>query len=292
MKISVNGNIYNEQEAVVSVYDHGFLYGLGLFETFRTYGGKPFLLKEHLVRLEQGCSELGIQYIPDERKIREQLSQLLEINQLNEAYIRLTVSAGVDLLGLPSGAYTQPTEIIYMKPLPTMDVLAYTHGKALQLLKHPRNTPEGLYRLKSLHYMNNILAKRELQTYSWAQGAEGLMLTEEGYVAEGIVSNVIFIKGNRCSTPSLETGILPGITRAAILEKAAEFNLIVEEGLYRWEDLVEADEICIVNSIQEIVPITRLYTPSGQQIEIGSGQPGPYTSLLQKQYGQMTGSGI
>jgi 4-amino-4-deoxychorismate lyase len=291
MKISVNGSIYNEQEAVVSVYDHGFLYGLGLFETFRTYGSKPFLLKEHLERLEQGCIEIGIAYTPNERKISEQITQLLEINQLNDAYIRLTVSAGVELLGLPSGAYTQPTEIIYIKQL-ARDEHANSHGKALQLLKLPRNTPEGLYRLKSLHYMNNILAKRELQTYSWAQGAEGLMLTDEGYVAEGIVSNVIFIRGDRCCTPSIKTGILPGITRAAVLQEAAKINLIIEEGMYRWEDLMEADEIFIVNSIQEIVPITRLYTPNGQLIQIVTGKPGPYTSLLQKQYGQMTGSGI
>jgi 4-amino-4-deoxychorismate lyase len=292
MKISVNDQIVDEQEAVVSVYDHGFLYGLGLFETFRTYRGVPFLLQEHLARLEQGCEELGIEFKPDETRLRKQLNKLLHVNELQDAYIRYTVSAGVDLLGLPGGAYTKPTEIIYMKPLPPRDPFIEKHGRSLQLLKHPRNTPEGLYRLKSFHYMNNILAKKELQSYSWAAGAEGLMLTEEGFLAEGIVSNVMFVKESTCYTPSLDTGVLPGITRAHILQVAGSCGLSVQEGLYTWEDLLSADEVFIVNSIQELVPITRLYTPDGEDFLIHDGVPGEYTRRLFKHYQEATGSGL
>lgn len=290
MKISINNTIYDEQQAVVSVYDHGFLYGLGLFETFRTYAGKPFLLKEHLNRLAEGCNELGIRHEPQQGRIETMISGLLAANNLQDAYFRYTVSAGVDMLGLPSGDYLQPTEIMYVKPLPPRDERVYSQGKALQLLKLPRNTPEGLYRFKSLHYMNNILAKRELQNYKWASGAEGLMLTEEGYLAEGIVSNLFFVKDSVLYTPSLETGILPGITRAFVLQLAQESGFAAADGLYTWEDLVSADEVFFVNSVQEIVPVPMLYTPGGEQFRAGQGVPGPMTVQFMLEYQRRTGS--
>jgi 4-amino-4-deoxychorismate lyase len=280
MIISINGTLYDEQKAVVSVYDHGFLYGLGLFETFRTYEGKPFLLKAHLNRLADGCKELGIAYEPNLGHVQSLVAQLLQVNHLSDAYIRYSISAGVDALGLPSGAYQQPTEIVYIKSLPPRDETIYGHGKALQLLKLPRNTPEGLYRFKSFHYMNNILAKRELQSYEWATGAEGLMLTEDGYLAEGIVSNLFFVKNSICYTPSLDTGILPGITRAHVLCLAQDNHIATQDGLYTWEDLLEADEVFLVNSIQEIVPVTTLYTPSGQKQQVAEGSLGPITRQL------------
>ncbi|OCT13275.1 4-amino-4-deoxychorismate lyase [Paenibacillus pectinilyticus] len=284
MIISINGTLTPEAQAVVSVYDHGFLYGIGLFETFRTYNRKPFLLAEHLRRLTDGCQELGITYEPDLDKITNLIEQLLQANHLEDAHIRYSVSAGVEALGLPSADYAQSTEIIYIKPLPPRDVHTYEQGKALQLLKLPRNTPEGLYRFKSFHYMNNILAKRELQQYAWATGAEGLMLSEDGYVAEGIVSNLFFVKNAHLYTPSLDTGILPGITRAHVLALAQRLQLPTQDGLYRWEDLIDADEAFLVNSIQEIVPVTTLYTPSGQAYTVGKGSPGSVTRQLIQSY--------
>jgi 4-amino-4-deoxychorismate lyase len=292
MRISINGRLVEEQEAVVSVYDHGFLYGLGLFETFRTYRGQPFLLHEHLNRLAEGCKELGIAYNLDEQRIRLLIKHLLEENNLEDAYFRYTLSAGVDLLGLPLSTYQSPTEIIYLKALPPRDEQVYAQGKALQLLKLPRNTPEGLYRLKSFHYMNNILAKRELQTYPWAVQAEGLMLTEEGYIAEGIVSNICLIKNGIVYTPSLDTGILPGITRAFVLKIAQQTGLEIKEGLFVWDDLVAADEVFFVNSIQEIVPVSQLFMPDGTSVRIAAGLPGEHTSRLMQAYQEYIGSGI
>lgn len=284
MIISINGTLTEEIQAVVSVYDHGFLYGIGLFETFRTYDRKPFLLAAHIERLTEGCRELGIIYEPNLTQLTARIEQLLQVNNLNDAYIRYSLSAGVEALGLPSENYAQPAEIIYIKPLPPRDERTYLQGKALQLLKLPRNTPEGLYRFKSFHYMNNILAKRELAQYAWATGAEGLMLSEDGYVAEGIVSNLFFVKKDTLYTPSLDTGILPGITRAHVIELAKQLQLHTQDGLYRWEDLVDADEVFLVNSIQEIVPVTTLYTPSGQAHTVGGGSRGPITSQLMQRY--------
>jgi 4-amino-4-deoxychorismate lyase len=138
--------------------------------------------------------------------------------------------------------------------------------------------------------MNNILAKRELQSYAWAAGSEGLMLSKEGHIAEGIVSNVFFIQNETCCTPSLDTGILPGITRSLIFKLAERTQFDVKEGLYHWNDLLAADEIFYVNSIQEIVPVRQLFTPNGQSHQVGQGMPGDCTLSLMRLYKESTGS--
>lgn len=279
--IGINGVCVKESEAVVSVLDHGFLYGIGLFETFRTYQGHPFLLREHLARLTHSCLELGIRYKPDQEAIHRHISELLEANQLTDAYIRISISAGVQPLGLPQEDYTTPTVIVYVKELPPAGP---PHGKPLQLLKLRRNTPDSTYRMKSFHYMNNILAKREMVHYPWAAGAEGLFLDGQGFLAEGIVSNLFLIKQERLCTPSLATGILPGITRGHILQLARSMNLPVEEGLYTMDHLTQAEELFVTNSIQEIIPIHTVYSTEGQVL--WSGEPGIMTSTLQQAYKQ------
>lgn len=288
MNIYVNGSIIDEAKAVVSVFDHGFLYGIGLFETFRTYGGAPFLLDEHVERLRAGCEQLGISYRPSAKDWRQIVKELLQANGLHDAYIRFTVTAGQDMLGLPGGDYEKPSVIVYIKELPVRNELLYEKGKPLQQLKLVRNTPEGTGRLKSLHYMNNILAKRELQQYPWAAGAEGLFADAKGQLAEGIVSNLFFIKNERLLTPSLDTGILPGITRAFLFQLADQAGMALEEGLYTWDDLLEADEVFITNSIQEIVPITSLFNTYGQKASVGPGNAGKLTIKLMKLYEQHT----
>lgn len=284
MIIALNGAFIDEKEAVVSVYDHGFLYGIGLFETFRSYGGRPFLLERHLERLYAGSRELAIRYEPDEAGLRRWIAGLLEANGLADAYFRLTVTAGTDALGLPGAGYDAPTIVLYVKPLPLRSEAVYRDGKELRRLKTRRNTPEGTVRFKSLHYMNNILGKRELQSYPDAGGAEGLMLTEQGHLAEGIVSNVFFVRSGILCTPALETGILPGITRAFVLETAARNGIPAEEGLYRWDDLQTADEVFITNSIQELVPVTVLADEQGRRIPVGTGMPGELTQRLAHLY--------
>ncbi|AHV95009.1 aminotransferase class IV [Paenibacillus sabinae] len=287
--IGVNGGVVDAADAVVSVRDHGFLYGIGLFETFRTYGGKPFLLERHLERMAEGCRQLGIPFEPDIDGLTEWTLKLMERNGLQEAYIRYTITAGEDVLGLPAGDYTHPNQVLFAKALPPRPAELDTNGKELQLLKLRRNTPEGKVRFKSLHYMNNILAKRELTLYpSAARGAEGLMLTARGEVAEGIVSNVFFVKGGRLFTPDESAGILPGITREMVMELAESEGLKVETGLYPWEMLSMADEVFLTNSIQELVPVTTLWKENEQRA-VGSGTAGPVTSLLLKKYRQKAG---
>lgn len=284
----LNFSVVEAKDAVVSALDHGFLYGMGLFETFRTYGGEPFLLKRHLKRLAYGCRQLGIPFEPDEALLLDWIRQVMVRNELEDAYIRYTITAGEDILGLPAGDYSKPTHLLYIKELPRQPAGLYNEGKGLQLLKQRRNTPEGTVRLKSLHYMNNILAKRELAGYASAKtGAEGLMLTSQGKLAEGIVSNIFFISNNTLCTPDIGTGILPGITRERVLELAAETGLRTEEGYYTWEQLQSADEVFITNSVQEIVPVTTLWNEQ-EAVNMSGGRCGRYTGELLTLYRERT----
>lgn len=320
--IGVDGVPTLADQAVISVMDHGFMYGLGLFETFRTYGGRPFLLEQHLQRLEAGCKALGIAHQVDHGRVEAEIAELLAWNGLDEGYIRYTVTAGEGPLGLPVGDYEKPRVVVYVKPLPETGELLYTYGKPLWRLATPRNTPEGEVRFKSLHYMNNVLAKRELaglereaqqtadrsETHERVHGhvhvrrpvvapAEGLQLTADGWLAEGIVSNVFFARNGRLYTPDVGTGILPGVTRAMVLELAAEQGIAAEEGRYTWDELLAADEVFLTNSIQELVPVTELVEPGqpgGQATlrrTIGSGQIGPMTRLLLGEYREKARSG-
>ncbi|MDQ1146985.1 4-amino-4-deoxychorismate lyase [Bacillus sp. SORGH_AS 510] len=250
MLIYLNGHFINKEDAKISPFDHGFLYGIGLFETFRVYDGHPFLLDDHLERLNQGLAEILIQQQYTRKEINNILQELLEKNQLTNAYIRLNVSAGLGEVGLQVEPYLQPNMIIFPKPLPPSGGLI---EKKAVLLKVKRNSPEGNQRLKSHHYLNNVLAKREIGDFP---DVEGIFLSEQGYLAEGIVSNLFWIKGNVLYSPSLHTGILNGITRQFVIKLGWKNNLQIREGHYSVEEALEADEMFVTNSIQEIVPIT------------------------------------
>ncbi|UOE94213.1 aminodeoxychorismate lyase [Alkalihalobacillus sp. LMS39] len=270
MKVYLNGHIVDGASAQISIFDHGFMYGLGVFETFRIYEGHPFLLDDHFQRLQKSLHQLGIAWSYDKKKVCATLDTLLCANGIKDAYVRWNVSAGVGPLGLHIGDYEEPTTIVYMKPIPSF----MPTEKQAVLLQTRRNSPEGKQRLKSHHYMNNILGKRELGQNN---GDEGIFLTKEGYIAEGIVSNVFWVKDDILYTPSLETGILDGITRQFIFALAKKENVHVVEGCFFEDALLEADEMFITNSIQEIVKIT-MY--NGKSFSFYGG----ITEKLQKQY--------
>jgi len=275
MYIYVNGQVVRKEEARISPFDHGFMYGVGLFETFRVYGGHPFLLDDHLERLNMGLCDVNIelQLIRDE--VVKIIDQLLVANRLKDAYVRLNVSAGIGDLGLQTAKYENPTVIVYMKPIP--------HGsfaeKACTILKTKRNSPEGTVRLKSHHFLNNIFGKREIGA---DPALEGIFLTKEGFVAEGIVSNIFWVKNNTVYTPSIETGILNGITRQFVLSMLSALEIRWVQGCYRLDDLLKADEVFLTNSIQEIVPVYQI----NEYVFPGVG--GLVTRLLKEQYRMYT----
>jgi 4-amino-4-deoxychorismate lyase len=283
----VDGFSVEEREASISLFDHGFMYGVGFFETFRTYDGEPFLLDEHLQRLREACEEADIAHEPVAATVRTWVRQLLEENGLPDGYFRLSVSAGEGPLGLPSESYAAPRVILYCKPLPANlldSPMERRAARALQLLQLRRNSPEGSVRRKSFHYLNNVLAKKECSRYPWAvaAGAEGLLLAADGAVSEGIVSNLFFVKDGILHTPALTTGILPGITRAHVLRLAAQQALATEEGIYSFAQLTTADELFLTNSIQEIVAVDRLFATDGYCWSLPGERP--VTEALQRAY--------
>ncbi|MEH6905863.1 aminodeoxychorismate lyase [Neobacillus drentensis] len=272
MHIYFNGQLVKKEEVKISPFDHGFLYGMGLFETFRVYEGHPFLLDDHLERLNKGLEVLNINFRFDREEVYSNLQELLEINNLTNAYIRLNVSAGIGDVGLQVEPYMEPNILIFPKPLPPAGDLV---EKKAVLLKLRRNSPEGKERIKSHHFMNNILAKREIGN---AADVEGIFLTKDGYLAEGIVSNIFWLKGKVLYTPPVNTGILNGITRQFVIELGKKHNLSVAEGFYTVENVLQADELFVTNSIQEIVPITSF---EGHKLP---GKKGPIVQQLHQDY--------
>jgi 4-amino-4-deoxychorismate lyase len=270
MYIYINGRIIKEEEALISIFDHGFMYGLGLFETFRVYQGHAFLFDDHLARLRQGLEELDVYWSQTNSEIFFAVQELLKKNNLQDAYIRLNVSAGPGNLGLPNQTYDAPTSIIYIKSIPEMG--KEKEGVFLETL---RNTPEGKHRLKSHHYLNNILAKREI---GQAPNKEGIFLTKEGFLAEGIVSNLFWVKDGVVYTPHIDTGILNGITRQFAIKLLQKRGIRCEEGFYKKAVLLSSDEVFVTNSIQEIIPITKIENQSFLCTK------GSMTERLQKDY--------
>lgn len=253
MLVYVNGKIVPLEEATVPAADHGFLYGIGLFETVRVYNNRLFLWKEHFARLSAGLFALQIRAVWTERELARAILQTAAANRLQDAYVRLSVTGGAEGVGLISGEYQHPSLYIFAKQVPP--IAEPPAGKQLRTVSIPRQTVEGHQRFKSHNFLNNALAKMEAGS---DPTVEGLFLTSDGYLCEGIVSNVFWISGNKLYTPSADAAILDGITRRHVLSLAEQSGIACEEGLYRKEHLLAADEVFVTNSIQEIVPVTHV----------------------------------
>lgn len=248
----MNGQYIEASELMVSPFDHGFLYGLGFFETMRTYKGEPVFLQDHFQRLMESLNIYHIDMPYTLSELAEVMQQLNDLNGGDDGYFRINVSAGVHDLGLAPNEYQKPNVIVFRKPL---TLPARGTEKQAVLLKTVRNKPETDIRSKSHHYGNNVLARMELPNLA---SYEGFFLTEDGYLAEGITSNIFWAKRDVLYTPSLNTGILPGITRKIVMVIAQELGYEVRESLYDQCDLAEAQECFITNSVQELVPISSL----------------------------------
>jgi 4-amino-4-deoxychorismate lyase len=252
--IYCNSQFIKDSEATISPFDHGFLYGLGAFETFRVYRGFPFLLHDHLKRLQHALLELGISYNINVDEITEVIHKLLHLNQYEDGdvTVRLNISAGNGEVGKLLQQYDKPNVLCFLRKAPPLLDRVEKNAAILQLR---RNTPEGLHRIKSHHYLNNILGKRELRQ---TPDVEGFFLTEQGHIAEGIVSNIFWAKDGIVYTPSLNTGILNGITRQFVMKCLNKLEIPFHEGLYTQEELFEANEVMITNSSQEVIPVRKI----------------------------------
>ena len=288
--VYLDGKLLPRSEAKLSPFDHGFLYGYGLFETMRAYGGHIFRLDRHIARLRDSAEALGLAHDLIGGGARQSLESacaaVLEANKLRDARLRLTISAGEGDMTPDPGTCSRPTVLVTARELTPLPAHKYESGFRATLSSLRRNSRSPLSRLKSTCYVENVLARMEAKA---AGCDEAIMLNERGYLAEGSTTN-IFLVGKVLSlrgrgqaraliTPSLESGVLPGITREAVLEIAQALNIEPVEREVELRGLVEAEEAFATNSILEIMPVTRF---DGQPI--ASGKPGQLTEELALAY--------
>src|SRR5437667_4030709 len=273
MWIYLNDRFVPKEEAKISVFDHGFLYGDGVFETLRAYRGKAFMLNEHLARLEKSAARLQIPMPVKRSRLSAFVAESLEKNQLTEAYLRITGSRGPGEIGLEPALCRSPTFVVIANPFEPYPESFYRDGVSVAVVQTRRNLPEALPpQVKSLNYLNNILAKME----ATALGAyEALLLNQHGELTEGTTSNVFVSLGGRLLTPAQDCGILAGITRNLALQLARELKIPAEETRLTAADLAIADECFLTNTTVEVLPVTQV---DGQRI--GDGRPGEITRRL------------
>jgi branched-chain amino acid aminotransferase len=265
---SVNGIVTPAAEARVSIFDNGFTFGDSVYETLRTYGGRPFELQRHLRRLRASAGRLGFEIPLANDALSGRLDELLTRGANAESYIRLIVTRGLGDISYHFDRVQGPTVVMAVKPFEGYPESQYTEGIAAALVSIRRNSPRALDpAIKSCNLLNNVLAVREAQA---AGASEAILLNDKGEVAEGASTNVFMVKGGIVLTPPLDAGILAGITREVVIELGREMGLAVREDVIRVPDLLEADEIFLTSSTREAVPVRTL---DGRPV--GEGRPGP-----------------
>jgi branched-chain amino acid aminotransferase len=277
--IYLNGDLIPRSQAKLSPFDHGFLYGYGLFETMRAYGGSIFRLDRHLIRLHHAAETLSIAAKLATFDLEKACYDVLKANNLAEARLRLTISAGEgDITPNPDTRSGITVFIVARKLVPLLPE-SYERGYKTVLSSWRRNGQSPLSRLKSTCYLENILARQEAMS---AGADEALLLNERGFVTEGSSTNIFIAVGEMLVTPSTESGVLPGITREAVLELAQSMGIMVVVKQIELGELLRADEAFLTNSVLEIMPLTRL-----DDKPIGSGKPGPLTQRLMSSYKEL-----
>ena len=273
MLIYIDGEFLPQAEAKVSVFDHGLLYGDGVFEGIRSYNGRVFKLDEHLERLYDSAKSIMLQIPIPIETMKEKVLETLRLNHLREAYIRLVVTRGVGDLGLDPDKCPKPSIIIIADKISLYPPKFYEEGLEIVTVSIRRNYAEAVNpRIKSLNYLNNILAKIEGKQ---AGAEEVLMLSAEGYVAECSGDNIFWVKNEILVTPPVHMGILEGVTRNSVIDLAREAGMQVEERVFTRHDLYIADEIFLTGTAAEVIPVVKV-----DQRVIGDGQPGKVTQKL------------
>lgn len=281
MLVYVNGQFVPKEDAKVSVFDHGFLYGDGVFEGMRAYGGKIFKLSEHIERLYDSAKAICLKPALAMEKMAELCYESLEKNNLQDGYLRVIFSRGEGDLGLNPHQCPVPGVVIIADVIKLYPQELYDKGMEVMTSATPRISPEALNpKIKSLNYLNNILAKMEGLEHGMM---ETLMLNSQGFLAEATGDNIFIVRRGVLMTPSEEAGILMGITREAVIDLALEAGIdVVEKNLNRY-DLFTADECFLTGSAAEIISVTKV---DGRVI--GSGKPGELTLDLLKRFRELT----
>lgn len=282
MKIYINGKFYDKENAKVSVFDHGLLYGDGVFEGIRSYNRLVFKLKEHIDRLFESAHSIMLEIPLSRQNLLKAVVDTLKANNLDDAYIRLVVTRGEGDLGLdPRKCYGRATVIIITDRIVLYPEKFYKEGLAIITVPTVRNLPEAVNpQIKSLNYLNNILAKIEAANAGYA---EAIMLDSLGYVAECTGDNIFIVKGNHLYTPPQCMGSLRGITRDAVMEIARKNKIDVHEHVLTRHEVFISDECFLTGTAAEIIPVVKV---DGRVV--GSGKPGKITLTLMKKFREMT----
>ncbi len=283
LQIYINGEFYDKADAKISVYDHGLLYGDGVFEGIRSYGGKVFRLAEHLNRLWESAKAIWLEIPISREEMTKAIQDTLAVNNITDGYIRVVVTRGVGSLGLDPNRCSDPQVIVIADRISLYPEELYQKGLKIVTVSVMRNHAAALSpRIKSLNYLNNILAKIEgLQ----AGCIEALMLNHKGEVAECTGDNIFLIRKGRLLTPPQEAGILEGITRDVVMDLAREIGVAVLEVPLTKHDIYIADECFLTGSAAEVVPVVTVDCRT-----IGDGAPGPITRELMSRFHALTRS--
>lgn len=281
MKIYIDGEFYEKENAKISVFDHGLLYGDGVFEGIRFYNGGVFRLQEHIDRLYDSAHAICLKVGLDKQALTEALLQTIRLNELRDGYVRLVVTRGCGDLGLNPALCPRATVFIIASKITLYSEEKYEKGLEVVTCA-TRRIPHGALSpmVKSLNYLNNVMAKIESQQ---AGAGEGLMLNEQGFVSECTGDNIFTVKKGIIYTPPISSGALSGVTRNVVFEMAAELGItILEPNMTRY-DIFTADECFLTGTAAEIIPAVKLDTR-----EIGSGTPGPLTRKLIARFRELT----
>lgn len=271
--IYLDGEYVSKEDAKISVYDHGFLYGDGVFEGIRVYSGNIFRLTEHLERLYYSAKSIMLEIPHTMEELTEIVVQTVAKNKYQDAYIRVVVSRGVGDLGLDPYNCPKPSVIVIAEPLSIYPKELYEKGLEIATVASRRNRPDVLPpQVKSLNYLNNILVKLEAHL---ANVSEALMLNDQGYVAEGSADNIFIVKDETVLTPPKYIGALEGITRNAIIEIGEQLGYEMKEEPFTRHDVYNADEVFLTGTAAEVIAVVKV---DGRQI--GNGKPGKHTNKL------------
>jgi branched-chain amino acid aminotransferase len=288
MKVNINGELVAKEDAKISVFDHGVLYGDGVFEGIRVYNGRIFVLDEHIKRLEDSAKYIMLSLPVSPQEMKDEVVKTVRENGLRDGYIRLVVTRGAGTLGLNPFKCTPPAYFIIVDTVTLYPQEMYDNGMSIITVPTQRNMSEAVSpRVKSLNYLNNILAKIEALNAGYE---EAIMLNKYGFVAECTGDNLFIVCNGVVVTPPAYMGALEGITRNVVMKLATEQEITVKQRVISRHDLFCADECFLTGTAAEVIPVTKI---DGRVI--GDGKPGPITLAVKKlfhDYTQSTGTPV